>query len=149
MEGCGKRAFSNSPHRLQYHRLVQRRCGRLLSMMAIWLVIGQVVADRCLIRCHVDTPAAATASQPACHAANNDGGASYWHAATACNHDHRTLSAETTAKARPEAMLKIVDVLPVSYESALPIGARAAFAAAAPPSPGAPGGAAFARPLRV
>lgn len=66
-----------------------------------------------------------------------------------CNHDHRTPSAEATAKVRPESAPKIVDAPPVSYESDRPLSAFTAFSAAATPSPGGSSNTAFARPLRV
>jgi hypothetical protein len=115
----------------------------------MWLAVGQIVVDRCLIRCHVGSSAAASAAVPACHAAHDDRGAAAWQAAPACDHDHRVASAEATAKVRPDSPVKTSHVLPASSGSARAALAHAAIVREAAPPPGGCTAAAFSRPLRV
>lgn len=127
-----------------------RRVGRFIAAMMMWAAIGQIVVDRCLIRCHVDSSTEASTATPACHAAHAGGGRSQWQASAACNHDHRVSSAEAAAKIRPESPTKeIVHTLPSSLDRARAVNARATIAGKETPPPGATAAAAFARPLRV
>jgi hypothetical protein len=134
--------------RVQYHRIVKRRCGLLVAALTIWLGAGPLVVDQCLLGCHHNAPAAASPSAPSCHETDRRHSGALWQATTVCGHDHSQPSAETAVKPTSESPLKIAPAPPAS-EHHTTFRASMATSTASPPPPGGATAAAFSRPLRL